>query len=139
MRPAIGGERRGGLDRSGHRRSCTCRGSPRRQLENRECRGRQRVDWLTHTFGNAAPRAGGENWREKGAGYVEVRGSLWSMTSRRAITCCSSTEAREPTNKARRRARSGSFSRNPTVAPWWPEWPRKWDPSAVPNKPSTTL
>src|SRR5215208_4737207 len=38
------------------------------------------------------------------------------MTSRRATTCCSSTEEREPTNEARRRAPSGSFSRNPTVA-----------------------
>src|SRR5215213_1579530 len=38
------------------------------------------------------------------------------MTSRRATTCCSSTEEREPPNKARRRAPSGSFSRNPTVA-----------------------
>src|SRR5215208_2256389 len=76
MRPAIGGERRGGLDRSGHRRSCTCRGSPRRHLENRECRGRQRVDWLTHTFGNAAPRAGGENWREKRARLCRGQGFL---------------------------------------------------------------
>jgi hypothetical protein len=39
-----------------------------------------------------------------------------SMTSRRATTCCSSTEAQGPTNKARRRAPSESFSRNPIVA-----------------------
>jgi ribonuclease HI len=56
------------------------------------------------------------------------------MTSRRATTCCSSTEEREPTNKARRRAPSGSFSRNPTVAPWWPQWPRKWGPVGSPHE-----
>src|SRR4051812_6222554 len=42
-----------------------------------------------------APRAAREvqqKWREKEDCDVHVRGSSWSMTSRRATTCCSSTE-----------------------------------------------
>ena len=76
----------------------------------------------------------GERRRASDAG---VRSCSWLMTSRRATTCCSSTREREPTNKARRRAPSGSFSRNPTVARCCAERPRKWGRSAVHAKPST--